>query len=108
MEETLKPEGFSPVGGLAEDLIQMGTWGVHPLFESDWIRRAFARLNSGCLESGQVIEAHFALKHLVQLGDLGRMRAHMHSLPDDTVDLLVFLYFRSLDQLLDRSERTIH
>jgi hypothetical protein len=32
----------------------------------------------------------------------------MHSLPDDTVDLLVFLYFRSLDQLLDRSERTIH
>jgi hypothetical protein len=35
-------------------------------------------------------------------------RAYLSSLPESTVDTLVFLYFRTLDQFLESHEPTIH
>jgi hypothetical protein len=104
----VKPEGCAPATALAEDLLQMGSAGVHPLFEARWIRRAFERLNHAPWSSKQVVDAHCALRRLSRQRSLVRMRAYLSALPEDTVDLVVFLYFRRLDAFMDQAERTLH
>lgn len=104
----MKPQAFSPIGGLAHGFISMGAEGLHPLFDSQWIRRAFDRVDSGLLQHEQVVAAHQALKDLAKFRNIQRKRAFLKALPEATVDTLVFLYFRSLDQFLETQEPTIH
>lgn len=104
----MKPQGFDPVEGIAPGLISMGAAGLHPLFKSEWIRRAFDRLNAAHLQYEQMVNVHQALKKLARLRRIESKRELLNSLPVDTVDALVFLYFRSLDQFLESGEPTIH
>lgn len=108
VEGTLKPQAFAPIGGLAQGLIFMGAEGLHPLFDSEWIRRAFDRMDAGLLQYDQLVAAHQALKDLARFRRMDRKRAYLQQLPEATVDMLVFLYFRSLDQFLETQEPTIH
>lgn len=104
----MKPDEAAPTSELTQDLLQMGSVGVHPLFEARWIRRAFERLNHAPWSGKQVVDAHFALRRLSRQRSLTRMRAYLSTLPSDTVDLVVFLYFRRLDAFMDQTERTLH
>lgn len=104
----MKPQAYLPIGGLAPGLISMGAEGVHPLFESFWIRRAFDRIEDGLIESESLILAHAALKKLARLRRLDSMRRYLETLPTSTVDVLVFLYFRSVDQFLETQPPNIH
>ncbi len=104
----MKPQGNSPLGGLAPELISMGAVGLHPLFESQWIRRAFDRIDQGLLQYDQLVAAHQALRQLARLRRMDSKRAFLNRLPESTVDTLVFLYFRTLDQFLESHEPTIH
>ena len=104
----VKPQGFGPVGGIAPGLISMGAVGLHPLFRSEWIRRAFDRMDSAHLQHEQMLNVHLALKKLARMRRIESKREYLDSLPVDTVDTRVFLYFRSLDQFLESGEPTIH
>lgn len=104
----MKPQAFSPLGGLAAGLISMGAEGLHPLFAPEWIRRAFDRVDSGLFEGDALVRAHAALKHLGRRRRLDTMRAYLDTLPVDVVDVLVFLYFRSVDQFIESHSPNIH
>ena len=104
----MKPQGITPVGGIEPGLISMGAVGLHPLFRSEWIRRSFDRLESGELQPCHIEDVHQALKKLGRLRSMNSKRRFLDSLPEPTVDTLVFLYFRSLDQFLERTETTLH
>ena len=108
LEGMVKPQAFAPVWGLAHGLICMGAEGVHPLFASEWIRRAFHRVDAGLFQHEQLLLAHQALKNLSRYRQIQRKRVYLESLPDSTVDMLVFLYFRSLDQFLETQAPTLH
>lgn len=104
----VKPQGNPPLGGIAPELISMGAVGLHPLFDSQWIRRAFDRIDQGLLRYEQLVAAHQAIGKLSRMRRVDSKRAYLSSLPESTVDTLVFLYFRTLDQFLESHEPTIH
>jgi len=104
----VKPLGNSSIGAISPDLISMGAIGLHPLFDSQWIRRAFDRVDHGLLRYEQLIAAHQALGKLSRMRQVDSKRAYLSRLPESTVDTLVFLYFRTLDRFLESHEPTIH
>lgn len=97
-----------PVDGLARGLISMGAHGLHPLFDMEWIRRAFDRVDSGLLQADELLLAHRALKRLARMQGIDEMRGYLRLLPEPTVDVLVFLYFRSVDQFIESRAPTVH
>lgn len=107
-EVIVKPQEWSHRGGWAPTLIRLGARGVHPLFDSASIRRAFSRIERGSITEKSVLAAHLALRELSSLSDFWQMRRYFKSLPSETADLLVYLYFRSLDQFLESAPKTIH
>lgn len=95
-------------GGWSPGLIELGAQGVHPLFDSDCIHRAFARIDRGRITEKGVLSAHDALRDLSAIQGVWGMQKYLKSLPSETLDLLVYLYFRSLDEFLEGSPKTIH
>jgi hypothetical protein len=104
----LKGQAFSAHGGLPAGLLTLGRLGHHPLFDAAAIRRAFARVDDGLIEQRALLGAHQAMRALAGLPGLAEMRHYLRALPEPTVDLLVYLYFRKLDQSLDGEDRTLH
>lgn len=86
----------------------MGATGLHPLFSSEWIRRAFDRIESGHMNCELMVDVHQAVKKLALLRRIETKQKYLNSLPVPVVDALVFLYFRSVDQFLESREPTIH
>lgn len=93
---------FSPA------LISSGAQGFHPLFETPSIRRAFANIERGLISEEGLLLAHAALRELVSLDNMAQMKAYLDGLPAPVVDLLVFLYFRVVDQFIEGTEPTHH
>lgn len=93
---------------LSDSLLSSGVEGVHPLFDEEMIRRAFARVDDGLLDGGGLWAAHEALRALARRGGLLAQRGYLRSLPASTVDVLVYLYFRHLDRRLLAAGPTLH
>jgi hypothetical protein len=104
----VKPQELIHRGGWASTLIELGARGVHPLFDSDSIRRAFARIDRGRISEKGVLSAHLALRELSTIPDVYQMRKYLKGLPIETVDLLVYMYFRCLDEFLESEPKTMH
>lgn len=104
----MKIQEFRPVGGVEIGWISLGAGGLHPLFEADEIRRAFTRIDDGGFFKDGFILAHRALHELGSMKQLSKMREYLDSLPSEIIDLLVFLYFRCVDQFLDQRQHTLH
>lgn len=92
---------------LSDSLLSSGVEGVHPLFDEEMIRRAFARVD-GLLDEGGLWAAHEALRALSRREGLLAQRCYLRSLPASTVDVLVYLYFRHLDRRLLAAGPTLH
>lgn len=92
---------------LPVELVQTGLRGVHPLFDAPAIRRAFVRVEAAAFDHELLLAAYRALQALVALRTFEEMRAHVGGLPADTVDLMVFVYFRTLDTLAEAAP-TLH
>jgi hypothetical protein len=98
-----------PAGAeLPTELVHAGLRGVHPLFEPEAIRRAFARIEAAAFDHEGLLAASRALRGLVELRTLDQMRARVEALPEETVDLMVYVYFRTLDHRLAASTPTLH
>ncbi len=104
----MKEPVASSVERISPGLITAGALGFHPLFETSSIRRAFANVEHGLISEQRLLLAHVALRELVSLDDIFEMREYLESLPEGVVDLLVFLYFRVVDQFIEDHEHTIH
>ncbi len=82
-----------------ERLLEIGSRGIHLLFDTDMIVTAFAqdadRLR-GELE-GRFDEVHFAIDGLVKIGDPDEGRDFVQSLPESVRHVLILLYFELLD-----------
>lgn len=89
-------------------LISSGARGFHPLFETPSIRRAFANVEHGLISEEGLLLAHAALRELVSKTNVDQMKSYLESLPHPVVDLLVFLYFRVVDQFIEGTEPTHH
>lgn len=88
---------------------EAGASGVHPLFDPPAIRRAIARVSEGgLLSEASIFNAHTAQGHLEVIEGLRRKRAYLARLPQDTLDVLIYLYFRRIDAWIDRNPRTLH
>lgn len=88
---------------------ETGASGVHPLFELPAIRHALERVNEGgLLRQASIFDAHSAMRHLESIDDFARKRAFVAHLPQDTLDVLIYLYFRRIDAWIDRNPRTLH
>lgn len=99
MEPAVKQQPALSGAGLPTELVRAGLRGIHPLFDADAIRRAFGRVEAAAFDHELLLAAYRALQALVSLRSLDEMRAHVEGLPPGTVDLMVFVYFRTLDTL---------
>lgn len=93
---------------LSDRLLSSGVEGVHPLFDGEMIRRAFARVDDGLLDAAGLWAAHGALRDLATREGLLAQRRYLCALPASTVDVLVYLYFRHLDRRLLAAGPTLH
>lgn len=87
---------------------ETGANGVHPLFEMNAIRRALARIGGGLLHQELIFSAHAALRTLEDMHDFEQKRAFIDRLPQDTLDALIFLYFRKIDAWIGKHPVTLH
>jgi len=94
--------------GLTDTLLSCGQQGIHLLFDTVTIRRAFARIAHDLIAERSLLAAHDAMRDLVELDGLDAMRLYLNALPSSTVDLLVYLYFRRLDRRLVADGPTLH
>lgn len=104
----MKEQPITPVTGLSDDLVRLGIEGTHPLFEARWIRRAFDRLDGSGMNHARLLSAHHALRVLAALDRFEHARAYLAELPTATLDLVIFLYFRTLDREINQAGPTIH
>lgn len=104
----MKERSAQPGAGLTDTLLSCGLTGVHPLFDPQTIRRAFARIDEGLVCETALMAAHDAMRSLAELDDVYLMRRYVLTLPPATVDLLVYLYFRRLDRRLIAEGPTLH
>jgi len=82
-----------------ERLLDIGSRGIHLLFDTETIVCAFSqdanRLR--CELEGRFDEVHFAIDGLVKIDDAAAARDFVQSLPDSVRYVLVLLYFELLD-----------
>jgi hypothetical protein len=107
MEPAVKQQTALSGAGLPTELVRAGLCGMHPLFDAGAIRRAFGRVEAADFNHELLLAAYRALQGLVSLRSLDEMRAHVDTLPAGTVDLMVFVYFRTLDTLVSAAP-TLH
>jgi hypothetical protein len=98
---------LTSVTGLSAEIVRVGLGGMHPLFSAASIRRAFHHLETS-LDHERLLSAHQAQRTLGEMTDIRTMRAYLATLPSETLDLVVFLYFRTLDRQICHEGRTLH
>ena len=94
-----------------ETLLTAGQWGHHILFSNEQISSAFkdaearlAGLGKETLEA--VNEALTSL--LAETTTLIEKRMLVEELPEDVRSVLIYLYFRILDQRMEKETPTVH
>jgi hypothetical protein len=108
MENTEKEISFNAKQVMG--LLEQAELGCHALFELRTIRRALAHATMGdmALDDPTV---EIVQKAIVQLGGMESVidqRAFINKLPINVQNLLVRLYFRFLDQFMQRQTVTLH
>lgn len=104
----MKTESFAPVGGLDMKLVELGSVGIHLLFDPDTIKQAFWSIEQEGVDFRSINEAHIALRQLSNSDNLFDAILYLKTLPDRTLFTVVFLYFRTLDQFMAQDGITIH
>ena len=99
---------MAQLNGISSDLIDAGLRGSHPLFESSSIRRAFEHLDRDLINESGLLDAHSALKTLRNISGSADRMHYINALPESTLDLIVFMYFRVLDSHMMAAHPTIH
>ena len=83
--------------------------GHHALFERDAIRHALIDPDEEFGDSDTVVRVlHQVIHHLTQLETLAEQREFIDEQPMRIKNLLIQLYFRLLDQMIQRGEVTLH
>ena len=83
--------------------------GHHALFELDAIRRALTNPTEEFGDSDTVVRVlHQVIQHLTQLDTLTEQREFIDDQPVRLQNVLIQLYFRLLDQMIQRGEVTLH
>ena len=93
-----------------EYLIALGVKGNHLLFENDRIREAFARqkeILSG-LENRKLGEVQKAIREILTIPDFEGKREYIATLPKETEDILIFLYFQMIERNLVQTHPARH
>jgi hypothetical protein len=92
-----------------ERLLEIGSRGIHLLFDTETIVCAFqqdADRLRGELD-GRFDEVHFAIDGLVKIDEASEARDFIDDLPDSVRHVLVLLYFELLDGKL-REAAVLH
>ena len=91
-------------------ILRHGERGYHALFDVETIRRALSRpLDTQRLVDGEVFsEVKEAVVKLVGIRDLARQRLFINTLSLPLQDILVRLYFRLLEQNMQKRSFTLH
>ena len=91
-------------------ILRHGEQGYHALFEVETIRRALGRpMDTQRLVNGAVFgEVKEAVVKLVGIRDLSQQRVFINSLSAPLQDILVRLYFRLLEQYMQKRAYTLH
>ncbi len=90
-------------------LLEQGRSGVHPLFDTDLIRRALLTVPLDVADDDAMLgRLERVITDLADLPTIADQRAFIASLPEGIQDLMVLLYFRFLDQFMQGRELTIH
>jgi len=93
-----------------EYLIELGQRGNHVLFDTDTIKKAFAREANDLsgINQKKVAEVNRAIRDIVMIQGLDSKRDFIRELPDDVQDVIVHLYFQMIDRSLATDEQTKH
>ena len=94
-----------------DNLLTAGQWGHHLLFSNEQIERAFqdAEDRLSGLARGTLDRVNQALASLVSDSTtLIEKRSLVEELPEDVRSVLIYLYFRILDQRLEEGTPTVH
>jgi len=92
-----------------EQLLDIGTRGIHLLFDNETIVEAFqqdADRLRGALE-GRFDEVHFAIDGLVKMPDPAAAHEFIQTLPESVRYVIVLLYFELLDGRM-REDAPLH
>ena len=94
---------------LATYLLEQAEGGYHPLFENDLIRRALRSTPASDRDNDEIVrELHDVIVEFTELDGVTRQRAYIAALPSTVQTLVVQLYFRFLDQFMQRTAMTLH
>ena len=82
-----------------ERLLDIGSRGIHLLFDTDMIVHAFSQDADRLRDEldGRFDEVHFAIDGIVNMEDAEKARQFVQALPDSVRHVLVLLYFELLD-----------
>lgn len=96
------------VEAMGSGWLSLGAAGVHPLFTPETIREAFARVERGDFIHTSLVGAHTAVRALSETDDMVERGAILRALPTEVLHMVVFLYFRSVDQYVAARETVLH
>ena len=93
-----------------EYLIELGQRGNHVLFDTDVIKKAFARdlTDLSGIDQSKVAEVNRAIRDIVMVQGLEAKRDFIRELPSDVQDVIVHLYFQMIDRSLSSKEAVRH
>jgi hypothetical protein len=90
-------------------LLQQAADGHHVLFEKETIRQALESQVVPPREGEPLLgRIQGIVAHLADLTSLGEQQAFIRELPERVQYLMIKLYFRFLDQYMQRNEVTLH
>jgi hypothetical protein len=104
--ENIQDVGLSPL----EYVIHLGTQGNHVLFDTERIRKAFAKEEEelACLGNERVEEVREAIRNIFSLPEFESKRDYISSLPTDIQDVLVYLYFQMIEKSIHLHQKSHH
>ena len=107
-EVLLKSNADATAGGALHPWVSLGAVGVHPLFEADSIRRAFERIERDGLTGPDLEVAHASLRQLGQRRTVARKLVLLDDMAPRALDVLIFFYFRSVDEFIAARAPVLH
>jgi hypothetical protein len=94
----------------SEWIFQSGTQGVHVLFDTDMIQRAFSQDVDHLLDivEERLDEVHEMVQHLLEQPTVHCGRDFISSLPSEMRHVMVLLYFEVIEGRLRKQENLLH
>jgi len=91
-------------------LLEQAEIGCHALFEHAMIRRALttSKVSDVDLDDSTVEKVQEAIVHLAGLSTVIEQRKFIHKQSSQVQNLLIHMYFRFLDQFMQRRSVTLH